>query len=440
MPTVAIIGRPNVGKSTLFNRLAGYRKAIVEDMPGITRDRIYAEVEHAGRRFHLIDTGGYDPEAEDEIFALMKRQVEIAISEADAVIFLLDGKSGITPVDRAIADHLRVAKKQVFFAVNKIDTPAKGSLALEFYEFGCDTIFPLSAEHGLGVAELLDAIVERFEPEFAMEEDESQHETVRVAVVGKPNSGKSTLINRLLGNERLLVSDMPGTTRDAIDTVVQREAKRYILIDTAGMRRKNRISCGVEYFSVFRAVKSVESSDIVLLMIDASLGVTDQDANIVRLSTDKGKGLIIAINKWDSIKKETTTMERYEKNIRETIPFASHAQLIFISALTGQHVERIFPLIDRVKENRERRITTAQLNRFFSEVIERHPPHSLGAKRVKIFYLSQVAVKPPSIVLFSNYPAAISRSYERYLINSLRERFDFDGTPIRIWFRKKPAG
>jgi GTP-binding protein len=434
-PVVAIVGRPNVGKSTLFNRIIRKRKAIVEDIPGVTRDRNFEETEYSGKSFVVVDTGGFDPDADQGIFSVMKQQVHLAIDEADSIIFLTDGSEGFNPVDKTIAELLRKCGKKIFCTVNKVDNRQREWNLSEFYASGLGEIYPVSAVHGYGVAELLEEIVKPF-PE---DKDQicSASDDINVAVVGRPNAGKSTLINRLLGENRLLVDDAPGTTRDSIDTDLKHGGKTYTFIDTAGIRRKSRITERVEIFSVLRAFDSIGRSDIVLIMLDASTEIAEQDARIASFVVEKGRGSIIIVNKWDLVEKDTWTTNEYSRIIQKNLPFIAHSPALFVSAKTGQRINKIFPLIEQVNENLRKRISTSQINKFYREVIERHPPPSCGNKIVKIYYLSQTGIKPPEIVAFTNNPKGIIASYERYLKNQLRKEFCFNGVPIRLKFKKR---
>lgn len=433
-PVVAIVGRPNVGKSTLFNRIAGGRKAIVFDEPGVTRDRNYAEVERGDERFTLIDTGGFEPVARDRIFAQMAEQCELAMDEADVILFVMDGKEGLTPSDREIADLLRRQEKPVFFVVNKIDLPQHEEKAYEFYGLGVDRLYTISAEHRYGVEELLDEVVKGLHQ--SPEEPEDQ-EATRISVVGRPNVGKSSLVNRLLGYKRVLVDEAPGTTRDAIDTPIERDGKRYVLIDTAGIRRKSRISLKLEQYSTVEAFRTIDHSDVVLLLLDPTEGVTDQDARLGSIIHEKGKGCILLVNKWDLIEKDSKTMKEFEEKIYEGLRHLSYAPILFISAKTGQRVDKVLNRVDQVREEARKRIFTGALNRHFGQWVERLQPPIFKSRRVKLNYITQVSVSPPTFLIYTNIPEGIPLTYERYLLHQMREAFSFEGVPIRLQFRKK---
>ncbi|HHW92338.1 MAG TPA: ribosome biogenesis GTPase Der [Firmicutes bacterium] len=434
-PLVAIVGRPNVGKSNLFNRLLQKRVAIVEDEPGVTRDRLYGQMEWCGREFILVDTGGIKVKGPDTIQHQVRIQAEIAIKEADVVLFVVDGKEGLQPGDLDIAELLRPINKPVLVAVNKIDNREMEPQVWEFHSLGLPDIIPISAIHGLNIGELLDAIVSLFPPDTGEEIEKA--DIIKVAVVGKPNAGKSSLINSLLGQERLIVSSEPGTTRDAIDTLLERGDKRYLLIDTAGLRRPARITVPTERYSVLRALRAVDRCDIVLLVIDATLGITEQDKRIGGYAHDSGRSLILVINKWDLIKKDERTLGQYEKEIRHQLPFLSYAPVIFVSAHTGQRVQRILPLIDLVAQQQQMFIPTAELNRLINEALDLNPPTARQGKQGKIYYSSQVAVKPPVFLFFVNDPKLIHFSYLRYLENKIREGYNFTGTPLRLRMRRR---
>jgi GTPase len=432
-PVIAIIGRPNVGKSTLFNRLARKNKAIVIDEPGATRDRNYAEGDWQGRPFMLIDTGGFEPAA-DGILAQMREQTTLAIEESDIIIFLLDGRDGLTPADREIAGILREAQKPVYYVVNKIDGPKHEDLGYDFFALGIDKLFTLSAQHGPGVDELMNDLAYLLPEEAPAPEDE---ERIRIAVIGKPNVGKSSLINKILGYERTIANPLPGTTRDSIDTPFTREGKKYLLIDTAGIRRKNRVSLTLEKYSVVQALKAIGRCDIALILIDAVAGMTEQDVKIAGLAHEKGTACIIVVNKWDAVAKDNETIGRYVEDIKNKAKFLDFAPIVFISALSGQRVVKIFPLITKVYEQFTRRITTGDLNRVARVFTDRNPPSRSQGKPNSFAYVTQVAIKPPTFVFFVRDPKAVHFSYERYLMNQLRETFGFDAAPLRIFFKKK---
>ncbi len=432
---VAIVGRPNVGKSTLFNYLTGKRISIVEDTPGVTRDRIYAEVEWRNRKFTLIDTGGIEPYTEDTIMQQMKRQAEMAIETANVIIFMVDGKEGMTASDKEVATMLRKTSKPVILVVNKVDNIGEPPPEIyEFYNLGMGEIFPISSAHGLGIGELLDEIYKYFPEEDTEEYDEN---IIKVAVIGKPNAGKSSLINRILGEERVIVSDIPGTTRDAIDTYVEHGNDKYVFIDTAGIRRKSKIKENIERYSVVRSWAAVDRADVCIIMIDAVDGVTEQDAKIAGYAHEQGKASIIAVNKWDLIEKETGTSEEFVRTIHEKLSFMLYAPVIFISAKTGKRVNRIFQLIKHVAEQASFRISTGMLNDILNESVAMVQPPSDKGRRLKIYYMTQASVKPPTFVVFVNNAELMHYSYERYLENQLRKSFGFEGTPIRFIYREK---
>ena len=434
MFTVAIIGRPNVGKSTLFNRVLGRRQAIVKDFPGVTRDRHYVECEYRGRRFQLVDTGGLVPSTDEQMFSLIREQSRRAIADADALIFLMDGREGLTPMDREIADLLRGVNKPVFVAINKIDTPKSDPLISEFYELGWEPLYPLSAEHGAGVAELLDALYPLLP---AATEGAATTDTPKVAVVGRPNVGKSTFINTLLGEPRLVVNEEPGTTRDAIDTLVHYKKADYLFIDTAGIRRRGRIDPGVERYSVARAMRALGRADLAVLILDGVEGVTEQDTKIAGLALRGGRACVLLVNKWDQRADDPDAKAKYEAELRRRFAFVSWAPVLYGSALEFKTVAGVFPVINRALKAFAHRVPTAQLNRIFQDAIATHPLPIRKGKPVKSAYITQVAAKPPTFVLFCRHPEEIGAPYLRYLENHLRERFDFAGTPIRIFAKTK---
>jgi GTP-binding protein len=436
-PIIAIVGRPNVGKSTLFNRIARGKKAIVADEPGVTRDRNYADVEWEGSVFTLIDTGGFEPVSRDRIFIQMREQCQLAIDEADVIFFMMDGKDGLTPSDREIADILRRQNKTVFFIVNKIDGPKHDGKVYEFYGLGIERIYAISAEHRYGFDELMDEVV-KILPQWT--EERWNKEASRVAVIGRPNVGKSSLINRLLGYRRVLVDEAPGTTRDAIDTFFERDGKKYILIDTAGIRRKSRISLKLEKYSIVEALRTIDRCQVAVLLLDSKEGVTDQDAHIGGFIHEKGKGCILVVNKWDLIEKDSQTLVQYRKRVYEDLKYLSYAPILFISALTGQRVPKILDLVDEVGEQAKKRIPTSQLNKLFGQWVAQHPPPLHKNRNVKLNYVTQVSSGPPTFIIYANFPEGIHFSYERYLINQMREAFGFQGVPIRLQFRKKSKG
>lgn len=433
-PVVAIVGRPNVGKSTLFNQIAGSRKAIVANEPGVTRDRNYADIEWDGKVFTLIDTGGFEPVSEDRIFIQMREQCQLAMDEADAVLFVMDGKEGLTPSDMEIADILRRQEKPVFYIINKIDGPQHEEKVFEFYGLGVEPVYAISSEHRQGIGGLMDDVIKVLP---ASTEEKEDREAINVSVVGRPNVGKSSLINRLLGYKRVLVDEVPGTTRDAIDTPIERDGKKYTLIDTAGIRRKSRISLKLEQYSIVEALRTIDRSDVVLLLLDSKEGVTDQDARIGGFIHDKGKGCILVMNKWDLIAKDSKTMDEFEEKVYEELKYLSYAPSLFISALTGQRVAKILDLVDEVFEQTKKRISTSQLNKFFGRWVESHPPALYKSRKVNLAYITQVSTAPPTFVIYTNHPEGIHFSYERFLVNRVRETFGFEGVPIRLRFRKK---
>ena len=432
-PIVAIVGRPNVGKSTLFNRLVGRRLAIVDEVPGTTRDRLYADAEWAGKKFTLVDTGGLELAARDELIAQVRAQAQLAIAEADVIIFMTDVTTGLTAGDEEVAEVLRRSAKPVLLAANKADNPALRQAALEFYRLGLGDPYPISALHGTGTGDLLDQVVASFPAEV----EEEEIEAVRIAIVGRPNVGKSSLLNRILGYERAIVHEAPGTTRDAVDTLLDWEGKPVVLIDTAGIRRRGRIEPGVEKYSVLRALRAIDRADVVLLLIDATEGVTAQDAHIAGYILEEAKGVMVVVNKWDLVRKDAHTREEYTRRIRTSLRFLDYVPILFISALTGQGVGRVLPTALRVREERLVRIPTAELNRIVQDAVARHAPPSKAGKRLKFYYATQASVDPPTFVFFVNDPELVHFSYERYLENRIREHYSFLGTPLKLSFRKR---
>ena len=432
---VAIVGRPNVGKSTLFNTLAGERLAIVKDTPGVTRDRIYADVEWLNHRFTIVDTGGIEAESDDIIMRSMKEQAEIAIETADVIIFVTDVRSGVTASDIQVSDMLRKSKKPVVLCVNKVDNYEKYEpYVYEFYNLGIGDPHPVSAASKLGLGDMLEVVVEGFGSDDGNEDEE---DIPRIAVIGKPNTGKSSIINKLLGQDRLIVSDIAGTTRDAIDTRIKVNGREYIFIDTAGLRRKSKIKDEIERFSIIRTVAAVERCDIAILVIDAEEGVTEQDTKIAGIAHDRGKGMIIVVNKWDLIEKDTNTMNKMQKDIKQKLSYMPYAQMLFVSVLTGQRLNKLFSYIDTVEQYACLRVQTGVLNEILTEAVaENEPPNDKG-KRLKLFYITQVSVKPPTFVLFVNSKELAHFSYIRYIENKLREAFLFKGTPIKIILRER---
>ncbi len=434
-PIVAIVGRPNVGKSQLFNRITGKRISIVEDTPGVTRDRIISDADWLNHNFLLIDTGGIEPDSPDEITAMMKRQAEAAIETADVVIFLTDVRAGVTATDHEVAAMLMRSKKPIILACNKCDTP--GEPPMEFYEFynlGLGDPVAISAIQGMGIGDLLDLVVENFPHASELEEDE---DVLKIAVIGKPNAGKSSLINRLLGEERLIVSNIPGTTRDAIDTYVEKDGQKYLFIDTAGIRRKSKVNEKVEKYSVLRSYAAIERADICLIMLDGTEGVTEQDTKIAGYAHNEGKASIFVVNKWDIIDKDDKTMDRMKLEIKEGFSYMMYAPALFISAKTGQRIDTIFPMLKAVNENRNRRVTTGMLNDLIADATARVQPPTDKGRRLKILYAVQSATNPPQFVIFVNDVRLMHFSYERYLENQLRNSFDFTGTPIKFYIRER---
>lgn len=437
-PIVAIVGRPNVGKSTLFNALAGEKISIVKDTPGVTRDRIYAEVTWLDKTFTMIDTGGIEPESKDIILSQMREQAQIAIDTADVIVFMTDVKQGLVDADAKVADMLRRSNKPVVLVVNKVDSFQKYMLdTYEFYNLGIGEPIPISAASMLGLGDMLDKVAEYF-PNQDVEEEEN--DIPKIAVVGKPNVGKSSLINKILGEDRVIVSDIAGTTRDAIDTKVVYKGKEYTFIDTAGLRRKNKIKEELERYSIIRTVTAVERADVVVMMIDATEGVTEQDAKIAGIAHDRGKGIVIAVNKWDAIEKNDKTIYKFTNKVRETLSYMPYAEIMFISAQTGQRIPKLFETIDMVLENQTLRIQTGVLNEIISEAIAMQQPPSDKGKRLKIFYTTQVSVKPPTFVIFVNDKELMHFSYVRYLENKIREAFGFKGTSLKFIIRERKEG
>ena len=434
-PLVAIVGRPNVGKSMLFNRLVGQRLSIVEDTPGVTRDRLYAECEWCGRKFDIVDTGGIEPTTDSEILLFMREQAQIAIDSATVIVLVTDLRTGVTAADHEVARMLQRAKKPVVLAVNKADsTGATDTGVYEFYSLGLGDPIPVSAVHGHGTGDLLDACLKEFPDE---DEQDEEQDCIKVAVIGKPNVGKSSLINRILGEKRLIVSNMAGTTRDAVDTVFENEIGRYMLIDTAGIRRKSKVEERIEKFSVMRAQMAIERADVCIIMIDARDGVTEQDTKIAGLAHEAGKASIIVVNKWDLIDKETGTMEKMRKDIMRDLSFMSYAPILFISALTGQRTDRLFELINFVNDQSNMRITTGMLNSVLADAQARVQPPTDKGRRLKIYYMTQTGIKPPNFVIFCNSRELFHFSYQRYLENQIRAVFGLEGTPVRIVIRQK---
>lgn len=434
-PIVAVVGRPNVGKSTLFNKLAGERISIVQDTPGVTRDRIYADVEWLSHKFTLIDTGGMEPNAEDVILRQILQQAEIAIETADVIIFVCDIKQGVIDDDMQVANILRRTKKPVVLAINKVDDMRRDNLEIyEFFSLGIGEPIPISAGQMLGLGDLLDAVTQEFPDEDVEEEND---EEIKVAIIGKPNVGKSSLINKILGEDRLIVSNIPGTTRDAIDTPIEVDGQKYVFIDTAGMRRKSKIKEDIERFSIIRAVAAVERCDVAILVIDANEGITDQDTKIAGIAHERGKAAIVAVNKWDSIEKDDKTMNKFLKDIGNELAYMPYAPRVFISAVTGQRIPKMLETIKVVHENHALRISTGMLNDVLIEATSMQQPPSDKGKQLRIYYVTQVSVKPPTFVLFVNDRELMHFSYRRYIENQFREAFGFVGTPIHFIVRER---
>ncbi|MCA1957041.1 MAG: ribosome biogenesis GTPase Der [Nitrospira sp.] len=437
IPTVAIIGRPNVGKSTLFNKILGAKAAIVDDVPGVTRDRNYADATYRDRAFRLVDTGGLDPSASAGMSALIRRQSELAIAESDILILLLDGRSGLTPLDQEVIALLRGVTKPVFVAVNKIDTPQAEPLTADFYQAGVDTLFPISAEHGLGVAELLDAIYPLLP---TVQESEERHQTPRIAVVGRPNVGKSTLVNALLGEERAIVSDVPGTTRDPIDSLATHKGRRYLFTDTAGIRRRGKIDRGVEGYSVLRSLRAIGRSDLAVLVLDGAEGVTEQDTKLAGAILKQGRGCLLWVNKWDLRRGDGGARKDFELQLRRRLPFLTWAPVLYGSAIESHSASALFVRIDEVYATFSKRIPTGALNAWLQTLLSAHPlPVRTGkpTKITKSAFITQVATKPPAFALFVGHPEDMSAAYLRFLENQLRDTYDFTGTPLRFLVRKK---
>jgi len=434
-PLVAIVGRPNVGKSMLFNKLVGRRLSIVEDTPGVTRDRLYAEAEWLDRTFDLVDTGGIEPTSDSEILQFMRKQAEIAIDHATVIVFVCDIQTGITASDKDVANLLLRSGRPVILAVNKMDsTGATNPDIYEFYNLGLGDPFPVSAVHGHGTGDLLDECLKHFPPAG---EEEEEEDIIKVAVIGKPNVGKSSLVNRILGEERVIVSDVAGTTRDAVDSYFENETGKYLLIDTAGMRKKARVDDRVERFSVLRATMAIERCDVCLIMIDAQAGVTEQDTKVAGLAHEAGKACIIVVNKWDLIEKDGKTMDHMRADVRRDLAYMTYAPVLFISALTGQRVPRLFELIQFVSQQHSMRVTTGMLNSILSDATARVQPPSDKGRRLKIYYMTQIGIRPPHFVMFCNDARLFHFSYQRYLENQIRGVFGLEGTPLRFTIRQK---
>ena len=434
-PLIAIVGRPNVGKSMLFNKLVGQRLSIVEDTPGVTRDRLYAEAEWRNRKFDLVDTGGIEPSADSQILAFMRQQAEIAIQHATVILFVCDIKTGLTASDQEVANMLLRSGKPIVLAVNKMDsTGVPDPVFYEFYNLGLGDPIAVSAVHGHGTGDLLDACMEYFPPEDGEEEED---DVIKVAIIGKPNVGKSSLVNRILGEQRVIVSDMAGTTRDAVDSYFENEKGKYLLIDTAGMRKKSKVDDRIEKFSVLRATMAIERADVCLILVDANEGVTEQDTKVAGLAHEAGKACIIVVNKWDAIEKDDKTMDHMRQDIRRDLSYMTYAPIVFISALTGQRVDRLFDLINYVNDQASLRITTGMLNTVLADATARVQPPTDKGRRLKIYYMTQIGIKPPHFVCFCNDAKLFHFSYQRYLENQIRSTFGLEGTPVRLTIRQK---
>ena len=434
-PIVAVVGRPNVGKSTLFNALAGEKISIVKDTPGITRDRIYADVSWLDKAFTLIDTGGIEPDSRDIILSQMREQAQMAIHTADVIIFMVDVRQGLVDSDAKVADMLRRSHKPVVLVVNKVDSFEKyGNDVYEFYNLGIGEPYPISSANKLGLGEMLDVVISHFPKDNVLEEED---ERIRVAIVGKPNVGKSSIINKLLGENRLIVSDIAGTTRDAVDTEVTYQGREYVFIDTAGIRRKNKVKEDLEHYMIIRTVGAVERADVVVLVIDAVEGVTEQDAKIAGIAHDRGKAVIIAVNKWDAIEKDDKTIYRFTEKVRNILSFMQYAEIIFISAKTGQRLPKLYETIDMVSENHAMRVQTGVLNEIMAEAVAMQQPPPDKGKRLRLYYITQASVKPPTFVIFVNDKELMHFSYTRYIENQIRHTFGFRGTPLRFIIRER---
>ena len=434
-PLIAIVGRPNVGKSMLFNKLVGQRLSIVEDTPGVTRDRLYAEAEWRNRKFDLVDTGGIEPSADSQILAFMRQQAEIAIQHATVILFVCDIKTGLTASDQEVANMLLRSQKPVVLAVNKMDQVGITNPDIyEFYNLGLGDPIAVSAVHGHGTGDLLDACMEYFPPE---DEEEEEDDVIKVAIIGKPNVGKSSLVNRILGEQRVIVSDMAGTTRDAVDSYFENQKCKYLFIDTAGMRKKSKVDDRIEKFSVLRATMAIERADVCLILVDANEGVTEQDTKVAGLAHEAGKACIIVVNKWDAIEKDDKTMDHMRQDIRRDLSYMTYAPIVFISALTGQRVDRLFDLINYVNDQASLRITTGMLNTVLADATARVQPPTDKGRRLKIYYMTQIGIKPPHFVCFCNDAKLFHFSYQRYLENQIRSTFGLEGTPVRLTIRQK---
>lgn len=434
MSVVAIVGRPNVGKSTLFNRILGKRKAIVEDFPGVTRDRNYADVDRYLTPFTLIDTGGFEPISEERMLVQMREQSQLAIEEADVILFVMDAREGLTPSDQEVADMLRRINKPVFFVVNKVDGDRQEDEASEFYGLGIEIYYPVSAEHGRGISDLMDAVMGELPQAF---HDDPTDGEVRLAVIGRPNVGKSSLVNKMLGYERVVANPTAGTTRDSVDTPFAYHSKPYTLIDTAGIRRKGRVSQKLEKYSIIQALKGMDRAHVVLLVIDAEEGITEQDLTIAGYAFDKGRAIVLVVNKWDTLTKDNHTMKKFTEEVRMHFKFIPFAPIVYISALTGQRVATIMDVVEDVSEHFNRKVSTSVLNQVLQAAEQAHPPSMYQGKRIKFFYITQTAVRPPTFTIFVNKEKGVHFSYRRYMANKIREPFKFTGCPLRINYRDR---
>ena len=434
LPIVAIVGRPNVGKSTLFNKIFGQRKAIVDDFPGVTRDRNYAVVTSYGAPFTLIDTGGFEPVSEERLLVQMREQSQLAVEEADLIVFLLDGREGLTPADREVAGILRRSNKKILYAVNKIDGSRQEEQMVDFFALAAEELYPVSAEHGHGVGELIDVILSHL-PHTTKTED--VEDMTCLAVIGRPNVGKSSLINKLLGEERMVANPLAGTTRDSIDTPFTFNKKRYLLVDTAGIRRKGRVSAHLEKFSIIQALKAMDRASLVLLVIDAEEGVTDQDVTVAGYAFERGKAIILVVNKWDLVEKDNSSMGKFVEKLHLAFKFLPQVPIVFVSAVTGQRVTKIMKEVEVVAEQYSRRASTPELNRMLEDAIRLHQPPIVRGRRMKLFYMTQTGTCPPHFVIFTNSAEEVHFSYERYLLNQIRETFNFGGVPLRLSFRAR---
>ncbi|MEJ2492183.1 MAG: ribosome biogenesis GTPase Der [Desulfuromonadales bacterium] len=436
MSVVAIVGRPNVGKSTLFNRIVGRRMAIVEDVPGVTRDRNYADVTRYEKRFTLIDTGGFEPASQDRLLTQMREQTQLAIEEADVILFIMDGRDGLTPADREVADRLRQIDKPVLFVVNKVDGQAQEAELGDFYALGVDQLHAVSAEHRLGVNTLIEALLAELPASDQATDPENE---TRLSIIGRPNVGKSSLVNRLLGYQRVVANPVAGTTRDSVDTPFSYNGQRYVLIDTAGIRRKGRVSQKLEKYSVIQALKALERTHIALLVIDAEEGITDQDLTIAGYAHERGRAVILVVNKWDLVKKDHRTLGDYAQRVRESFKFLPDSPIHFVSALTGQRISKIMTDVEIVRDAFNHKVATAELNRVLQDAVLSHAPPMFQGKRLKIYYATQTGVRPPTFTIFVNRSEGFHFSYQRYLVNSLRQAFVFTGCPIRLKFVNRKA-